>query len=194
MPIQKVEASPEENKPPLPKRWIKKKSKGVVKSTTYEEKKAAAESLKTKENFNKKVKFKKSKEEKNKWGRPRIITEVVLDKLCNAFTAGMNDEEACIFSEISTDVLYKYQRENPEFIKKKEYWKRRVILQARINIYNSVKKWDIQDSKWLLERKARNEFGNRVWLIDDTDIKQNEITPEEEEMHARILKFKSLQK
>jgi len=115
-------------------------------------------SLKDKENFVKDLEKKLPEEQtnkidnkgKNKWWRPTVMTERVIDKLKLCFSVGMTDEQACYFCKISTDVLYKYQRETPEFIKEKGILKESITMQSRVNIWRSIKSWSVWDSwKWL---------------------------------------------
>jgi len=94
------------------------------------------------ENLPKEIK----KKEEKKWGRPTVMTKSVLDKLKTCFAVGMTDEQACYHCDISTDVLYKYQRKNPEFIKKKNVLKESITLHARVNIWKAIKSWSVQDS------------------------------------------------
>lgn len=103
----------------------------------------------------------------------------------------MSDREACIFCEIWESTLYDYQKANPDFSEKKKHWKNKITLQAIINLWKDIKEWDNSTSKWWLERRAKDKFGNSVWVYEDTQVEQ-ELTPEEEDMHKRILNFKSL--
>ncbi len=101
---------------------------------------------------------------KPKGGRPPVITQSVLDKLKLCFSVSLTDEEACYFCWISTDALYKYQRENPEFIKEKKILKDSITMQSKVNIWWSIKKWNVQDSKWWLEKKDK-DFINK-WVVE----------------------------
>lgn len=86
-------------------------------------------------------------------GRPTKMTPATLDKLRYAFSIGATDKEACLYADISEDLLYKYQRENPEYIKEKEELKNNPCLKAKQNIYDSIVKGDESNSKWWLERR-----------------------------------------
>lgn len=74
---------------------------------------------------------------KNNVWRPTKMTDSILDKLRLCFSVGMTDEQACYFCQISTDVLYKYQRSNFEFIKEKGVLKESITMQARVNVWRS---------------------------------------------------------
>lgn len=102
---------------------------------------------------------------KNKGGRPRVINESVLDKLEEVFALGGTDEEACLFANIAVDTLYKYQRENPEYIKRKEELKETPILKARRTVIDSLDKPEMAFR--FLERKRKKEFGPNVDMTSD---------------------------
>ena len=109
--------------------------------------------------------------------RPRIVDKDVVAKLEDAFSKGCTITEACLLSEISRDAYYDYIKINPEFSHKVEMLKERVTLHARMNIAASIKAGDLADSKWYLERKAKNEFSLRT---------ENEITMKDSEILDRI--------
>lgn len=100
----------------------------------------------------------------NKWmWRPPIMTDMTLQKLKLCFAVGMTDQQACYFSQISTSKLYQYQQENPDFLEEKEVLKDSISLQARLNIWANIKKWDSADSKWWLTMRDK-DFTNKLQL------------------------------
>jgi hypothetical protein len=86
-------------------------------------------------------------------GRPTKMTPETLDKLRYAFSIGCTDAEACLYADISEDLLYKYQRENPEYIKEKEKLKKNPCLKAKQVVMDSIEGGDKSDAKWYLERR-----------------------------------------
>jgi len=94
-------------------------------------------------------------------GRIKIIDQVILDKLREAFLFGATDKEACLYVGICRDTLYDYQKKNKEFSDQKEEWKSNPLLKAKKTIFDNLDKHTV--AMWYLERKARNEF----------DLKQN---------------------
>lgn len=93
---------------------------------------------------------KKNKE--NQGWRPEKITPEVLQLLELCFATWMTDEEACYQAKISPRTLYNYQKENEEFLQKKQMLKSSIKLQAKINIWRSIMKWDLENSKWWLTK------------------------------------------
>ena len=115
----------------------------------------------------------------NKWGRPPIMTELVVQKLEDAFSNWATDDEACFLAWISTSTLYNYQWENPEFLEKKEVLKNMIKYHAKANIAKAIRSNDkLEDSKWYLERKLKREFGNSVDLTTDGE----KIQPSSEQL------------
>ena len=106
----------------------------------------------------------------NKVGRPTVMTEAMIGKLELLFAKGLSDREACLIADISTTALYDYCTEHPEFAERKELLKEKVKIKAKLNIAESIENKDIDDSKWYLERKARDEFSTKQEISGDLKI------------------------
>ena len=140
---------------------IKKKTKKELlqeknKNISKEEKRKTIEDLKKDLPKNNKTK----KEENQGW-RPEVVTPEVLQLLKLCFATWMTDEEACYQAKISTSTLYNYQKENKGFLEEKHLLKSSIKLQAKINIWRSIMKWDLENSKWWLT-KMDPEFGDSL--------------------------------
>lgn len=118
-------------------------------------------------------------EDKNLGGRPSVMTQETINKLEQAFAMGCSDREACLFADISTQPLYDYQIEHPEFAERKKLLKSKPIMLARQTVIKAVAgspavydkdrnlireevKADPDLAFRYLERKARDEFATRV--------------------------------
>ncbi len=134
-----------------------KKYQKKVKKVTLKQKSEAVKEIV--ENLPKNEK----KDTKTWFGRPWKMTDVNLQKLRLYFSVGMTDAQACYFCGISESTLYEYQRENPDFLEEKGILKDSISLQARLNVWWSVKKWDIADSKWWLMVKDK-DFMNKLQI------------------------------
>lgn len=96
-------------------------------------------------------------------GRPTVVTEEVLRKLEEAFSYGCTDLEACLHANIGKSTLYDYQEANPAFAERKQELKENIKLHARLNLSHSIlNEKSVDDSKWYLERKCKNEFSTKV--------------------------------
>lgn len=100
-------------------------------------------------------------ESKNKVGRPTVMTQEVIDKLEYVFSIGGSDLEACLHADINKATLYNYQKENPEFVDRKERLKEKMVLKARTVMDNALNDNDRQSAQWYLQRKKKAEFSDR---------------------------------
>lgn len=98
-------------------------------------------------------------------GRPTVMTPEVISKLEEAFSIGATDQEAAFFAGIGLATLYKYQKENPEYVERKEGLKDMLKFAARKNLAEQIgEKKSGFYSSWYLERKAKSEFSERTEL------------------------------
>lgn len=102
-------------------------------------------------------------------GRPTIMTPEIISKLEEVFALGGSDEEACFFAGIGKSTLYNYQKENPEFVERKEALKETPILKARRTVVDALKEPNMAFK--FLERKRRGEFGPTLDLTADVSAK-----------------------
>lgn len=100
----------------------------------------------------------KIKDKKKSW-RPEVINNSTLQKLKLCFSVWMTDSQACYFCWIWERSLYYYQEKHPEFLQEKDVLKESITMQARVNVWRSIKNWNVVDSwKWL--EKKDSEFKN----------------------------------
>ena len=137
-----------------------KKLKKKAWKITYKEKKETVEILEEQ------LVDQEKEELKNWMWRPIIMTPRTIQKLKLCFAVGMTDLQACYFSWISKSKLYEYQKEFPDFLEEKEILKESITLQARLNIWSNIKKWDTSDSKWWLTLRDKDFMNklNIIWL------------------------------
>ena len=134
---------------------------------------------------------KKPKSQHKEAGRPSIMTKEVIEKLENAFRVGLTDEEACFSIPIDKGTLYNYCKSNPDFSTRKETLKRSLIVRSKYNLATSINEGNVLNSKWLLERKAKDEYSvrNETTGKDGGAIETKTVYIEKEEkaeMHNHI--------
>jgi len=118
---------------------------------------------------------------KNKVGRPPKIDSLIVQKLEQAFSYRCTDEKACFYAGISRTTLDKYQKQNPEFVDRKQLLKSKAILLVRQTVFKGITgaKAEVDNNgnivrpampadpslglKWL-ERVCKNEFSPRTEL------------------------------
>ncbi len=112
---------------------------------------------------------------RNKGGRPKKITKDALQKLEDAFSNALPDEEACLYAGISPRTLYNYQTRNPKFLQRKEALKLTPNIAARKTIVATL--GDVRVAQWWLEKKdpsmkptSKIEHAGSVQV---TDLTQN---------------------
>ena len=110
----------------------------------------------------------------NKVGRPTVMTEEVLQKLEYAFMRGLSDVEACLYADIATTTLYNYCEKNPEFRERKEELKQHTTAQAKLNVAEEIENGNVEQSKWWLERKAKDEFSTKQTVDGELKVKRLE--------------------
>ena len=107
--------------------------------------------------------------EKNKVGRPTVMTEEVIGKLEYGFMKGLTDEQCCNYADIHPSTLYDYCNSHPEFSERKEQLKNSPSVKAKLNIVEAIEKGNPELSKWWLERKEKNEFSTKQEIEADVN-------------------------
>lgn len=114
------------------------------------------------------------------------MTPEVIAKLEEAFLLGCTDLEACFFAEISKDALYNYQKENPEFVERKEKLKENPVFKARAKVVEELSN-NADLALRYLERKKKDEFGTR----QDVNVGGQADNPVKIDTTIQILPVKS---
>ena len=100
---------------------------------------------------------------KEKYGRnPPKLTPQQIHLLNEAFTNCASDKEAYTYAGICETNFYWWQEVNPDFVEKKALLRDLVKYRARSNIIKGINEGNPSESKWWLERKAKEEFSLRV--------------------------------
>ncbi len=106
-------------------------------------------------------------------GRPTIFTTEIIHKLEHAFSIGCTDLEACLYADVGKSALYNYQKDNPAFVERKEALKENPVLKARTAVIADIESGNVDTSKWLLERKKKDEFSTK----QETKLSGDEENP-----------------
>lgn len=100
----------------------------------------------------------------------KLISNEKLFKLKQAWRWGADDASACLHAEISSSTLYRYMQAFPMLRELRNLWRANPVLNAVKNVNGAVEKGDLNTSKWLLERRARNEYGNNQQIQIDAQV------------------------
>lgn len=110
--------------------------------------------------------------DKNKIGRPTVMTPETIGKLEEVFALGGSDKEACFYAGINGQTLYDYQKKYPRFIERKEALKETPILKARRTVVDKLDE-NYGNAMDFLKRKKKKEFGDKVDVTSDgKELKQ----------------------
>ncbi len=121
-------------------------------------------------------------------GRPTKMTPDTLQKLKEAFLMGMSDSLACIHADICESTLYLYCRENPEFSKAKELWKKKIGYKAVRIIDKALDDGDLGTAKFVAERRVKEDWSMRTEQTgkDGEALKPIIVYVEKEEKEAYL--------
>ena len=120
----------------------------------------------------------------NKVGRKTVMTDEVISKLEHIYSLDGTDEEACAFANISEATLYNYQKENQEFIERKNSLKQKPFLKARETIVGGL--GEPEFALKYMERKKKKEFAQRTELTGEEgkELIKLELTDEQKKKIA----------
>lgn len=100
-----------------------------------------------------------------------------LQKLEAAFLQGMTNREACFLANISESLFYAVCKASPNLKERFEQLSENVKILAKRNLVEAINKGDVENSKWYLERKNKDEFSTRNEL---TGANGKDLVPDEE--------------
>lgn len=115
-------------------------------------------------------------------GRPTVMTLDVLKKLQEAFLMGATDIQACQAANISRRTFYLFIKEHPDFRDTVEEMRENVTQKAKqlvgdiiINGSDKISESErLNLTKWYLERKAKDEFGEQKEVQKDNTYSELE--------------------
>lgn len=114
----------------------------------------------------------------------------VLGKLEDAFANGCTDGEACLYADISKEMLINFYVKCPEFYQRRKELRDFPVLTARTTVMSGLKK----DPKlaWEYLRKVRqDEFGDKVVNVN-VDLNDKQLDDmSEDELRMRIGKIEN---
>lgn len=108
-------------------------------------------------------------------GRPTAITPEVVSKLVSSFSNGMSVREACWQSKISHETYYNRLRNDEQFADMMSKYQASPTTKAKKVIVDAINNGNISASKWWLERRAPDEFGNSSHEINKSEDKTNQF-------------------
>ena len=98
-----------------------------------------------------------------------VMTAVKINEFKRAFSMGFTKAEAILYCDVAERTFFDYCSKNPKFTELIPTLQNMPKLKAKMNVLNSIENNDAEytkqkmdDSKWYLERKAKDEFSLRT--------------------------------
>ena len=118
--------------------------------------------------------------------------EKILESLKPYLKLGYSVNKACILAEVEPSTVYRWLRKDETLSRKVTSWQNMITAMARRNVVSSIRgkkdedgnyiiKPDVEQSKWWLERQAREEFGRNVDITTDNEKLPSGLTAERAE-------------
>lgn len=100
--------------------------------------------------------------------------ESIISDCKTIWSVGGTDRQAASYANISNKSLSRYLKAHPEIAEIRDRLQENPVIKAKKTIFANLE--DPNTAKWLLERKAREEFGNAVDVTSKGEsIKGNDI-------------------
>lgn len=109
-------------------------------------------------------------------GRPTKMTPETLKKIEEAFLLGCTDLEACLYADISPPTFYTYQKDNEEFLNRKETLKSNPVMKARKVLLDALNNGDVLTAHKIIERKEGTKVKQEVSGPDGGPVETKSIT------------------
>lgn len=130
-------------------------------------------------------------------GKASVMTADKIDEFKRAFSMGFSKAEACLYCWVLETTFYDYCSKNKDFVDLIPTLQSMPKLKAKMNVLESIEdktkennRQRLDDSKWYLERKAKDEFSTKE-IIESTNTNIN-IEAEDWENFKAILKDNNL--
>lgn len=116
--------------------------------------------------------------------------ELNVKKLGEAFAIGATIHEACDYADISPQTYYNWIEKKPELLEYFNRMREKLPLKAKANIAEQIHNRDITLSRWLIERKQPEEYGETLKLSSSEETK-GELPQEDknliDEFHKKLI-------
>lgn len=94
--------------------------------------------------------------------KPPELTPQQISKLEEAFFHGASDSEAYSYADVCATNFYWWQEVNPEFVERKKQLQESIKLRSKMNVVKSIHDGNVNDSKFWLTTKCKDEFSTRT--------------------------------
>lgn len=129
--------------------------------------------------------------------RPKDVNEKAWRLVVEAWTDGLSDREAAFHAtknsrcHIRESDIKQWKHDNPEVAELCEFLQSRIVSKAKMNVKEKIEQGDIATSKWLLERKAPEEFSSKAAVAFEGAAIEVTIGDKEKALKEIIEKFEN---
>lgn len=116
------------------------------------------------------------------------LTPEVVTKLKEAFAIGATISQACYYAEIAESTYYDWVKKNEVLSEEFATMRSKLPLAAKHNIAQAIHNRDLGLSRWMLERKEVDEYGERLKIEHSGNIDSGGVHSEDKEAVEAYLK------
>ena len=113
-------------------------------------------------------------------GRPTKLSPEMVKKLEEAASVDATIEQMCFYAGIAEKTYYNWIDKNPELLQRLDSLRQRRPLKANQNITAAIENGDLALSKWELEKKQPDTYGEKVKLEHSGSIDNSSSVPVED--------------
>jgi hypothetical protein len=115
-------------------------------------------------------------------GRTSKLTPEVVKKLEEAASIDASVSQTCYYAGISRKTYYEWMKNNPELSDRLDDLRERRPLQANRNITAAIEAGDLAISKWELEKKEPEKYGDKIKIEHSGSIMSGDVAHPEDEL------------
>ena len=127
--------------------------------------------------------------------KPEELSKAAWKEIIDAWKDGLSDREASFRASraegdlITEAELKEFVASHPEVADLRDYLHSDVLMMAKENIANSIREGSVSTAKWLLERKAANEYSTKASVNFENAVIGLTMAEKEEEMEKFLDSF-----
>ncbi len=123
-------------------------------------------------------------------GRPTTLTPEIIVKLINYLSIGTPINKSCQLLGIDEGAIYRRIQWDKDFQKNINDAKAIMVQRARNNVATALNQGNLQLTTWYLERKERDEFGNKVEIDQNVTLGQSDNQSLTDKLQGMIRDYK----
>lgn len=123
-------------------------------------------------------------------GRPTELDSIIQQQLFNYLSIGTPIGKCCQLLGIAESTVYNRMQWDKEFEKNVNLSRQTMSLKARNNVNKALENGNLQMTTWYLERKERDEFGNKVEIDQNVNLSGQDNQSLNEKLETMLKEYK----